>query len=263
MDQQTIKDRVRKLMAVAGDGVATDGEIENAMRLATKLIDEHHLQPEDYSQPQQPDDLTMGRSFGTSQSERMSTWERTLASAIAKMFGCIKCYVDHQTQPIRVNGVAQTDATGVRMGRKICFYGPLVESAEAADLFSEWSRSIASMGVIRWGGCFRGDGAMYCQGFAQAILDKARKIDTARQLVQAKPIPQFSGDGSTAITLAGRYGLLRDAAEKYLRDECKVKLSTTRSSGYRSGDRGAYSEGHAHGSQADFGRASKRKMITG
>ena len=174
-DIETIKARIRKLMAVAGDGVATDGEIDNAMRLAAKLLDQHHLASDDIDEQADADDLTMGRSFATSQAKRFSTWESSLSQAVTNLFGCVKCYISHDVAPVRVNGIAQQTSGGnVKLGWKIAFYGPASEAADAASLFEEWARSIATMGVARWGGCFRGDGAMYCMGFATAALREIR-----------------------------------------------------------------------------------------
>lgn len=149
-DIETIKNRVRKLMAVAGDGVATDAEIDTAMRLAAKLLDAHHLDMADVGTVQDDQDLTMGRVAATTTASWLSTWESTLAWAIAELFGCVKHYLSAQeTCPIRVNGVAQVDRKGqVKLGRRIYFYGPALEAKEAAELFEEWARSIASMGVI-------------------------------------------------------------------------------------------------------------------
>ena len=225
-DIDTIKNRVRKLMAVAGDGVATDGEIENAMRLAAKLIDQHHLNADEL-QPAEPEaEIRMGRAFGISQARWFTTWESVLARAIERLFGCVKVYIDRETQPIRVNGIALMRGGKVVWGRKVCYYGPVVESTEAAELFTEWSRAIATMGVARWGGCFSGNGAQYCYGFAVALREKAERIDQERRLIQARPIPQLTGTTCTAITLANRYELLREAGSDWLRNECGIKLST-------------------------------------
>lgn len=270
-DIEKIKERVRKLMAVAGDGAASDGEIENAMRHAAKLIDSHHLSEDDCkptdAKPDAP--IEFGRVQGTCRTKILSTWENLLADAICKLFGCVQRYRETgKTAPVRVNGIAETDGDGVRMGQVLYFYGPLIESTEARDLFAEWSRAIATMGVARWGGAFRGDGGMYCMGFANALNGRATDIDKSRSTIPAKPVPLLgcSTLGSlsplTAITLTGRYEMLKDQGKKFLKESHGVELSNgARRAGYRSGDRGAFAEGKLHGSKAEFGRAAKRKLL--
>jgi hypothetical protein len=269
-DISTIKERIRKLMAVAGDGVAMEGEIENALSLAARLLDKHHLSMDEVeeSAESQIDDSKMDRAFAVSQSTRFSTWESTLASGICKLFGCVKYYISGERAVQRVNGVAVMKGEDVAKGVKICFYGPATEADEAADLFEEWARSIATMGVIRWGGCFRGDGAMYCMGFVSALYKQASKLNADRMLVEAKPLPLLPGESSTtststgAITLTNRYDMLKARAENWLKKECGVYLSKgSGRSGYSSGSSEAYSEGNAHGSKAQFGRNARRRQI--
>jgi hypothetical protein len=263
-DIERIKETVRKLMAVAGDGVATDGEIDNAMRLAAKLMDAHHIAADEIGTQQDAEELKMGRAWATTGSVRFSTWESTLSHAICKLFGCVQCYISHATHPIRINGMAKLDGKGdMARGRRLCFYGPAAESAEAAELFEEWARSIATMGVARWGGCFRGDGAAYCYGFATALYNKAIEINDERQLVAAKPVALLGHTSSTtAITLADRYEVLRDAGKQWLKEEEGIHLGRSYGRGGYNGTGGeAYGEGRQHGSAAAFSRVPARKRL--
>lgn len=260
-DLETIKNRIRKLMAVAGDGVAPEGEIDNALRLAAKLKDAHHIADADLGTIDDAKAEEMGRTFATTQGAKFSTWECTLAWAVCDLFGCVKYYSTHETAPIRVNGVAVMDGNTVRKGRRVAFYGPAIEAAEAASLFEEWARSIAAMGCLRWGGCFRGDGAMYCYGFATALREKSRQIDAERIAVQAKPL---IGSTSTAITLTHRYDLLKSKAKAWLGTEFNIHLSTgSRRGGYSAGSSGALAEGRSHGSKAGFGRRAVMRALPG
>lgn len=261
-----IKDTVRKLMSLATDNKAGEAEIETALRMAAKLMDRHHLTNDDIGSREEADadaaDLTMGRVAATTQTTRFSTWESTLGGAILDLIGCINWYISHETAPVRVNGVAVIEGDEVKRGKRIYFYGPAKESAEAAELFEEWSRVIATMGVARWGGCFRGDGAMYCNGFADAVARIARKINRERQLTAARPLPQLAGETSTAITLSGRFDLLKKEAEVYLEKDHGIKLHTrSASSGYSAGSQDAYNEGKSHGEKSGFARKSGRKML--
>lgn len=258
-DIETIKARIRKLMAIAGDGVAPEGEIDNAMRLAAKLLDAHHLSQDDMAETPGDVDPELGQAFATSQATRFSTWEGILSHAISTLFGCVQTYSSNDTAPIRVNGIIQMKGDQARRGCRICFYGPAAESREAAELFEEWSRAIAAMGVARWGGCFRGEGAMYCYGFARALFAKANQINKERATVKAKAI----GESTTAITLLNRYEILRTRGKDWLKKEKGIHLvSAGRGSGYSSGSSEAYEEGEAHGNAAEFGRSNRGRQIS-
>lgn len=77
MDIEAVKSRVRKLMALANDGQASDGEISNAMRMAAALIDQHRL-----------DAAALG--FGRRAARRRGRWScppRASPSSIAKQRG--------------------------------------------------------------------------------------------------------------------------------------------------------------------------------
>lgn len=262
-DIETIKSRVRKLMAVANDGVATDAEIDTAMRLAAKLIDQHHIDATELGSKQDAEDLTMGEAGATTRTGKLTTWESTLANAIVKLFGSVQHYISHERAPVRDNGVVQMRDGGPVFGRRMFFYGPVVEAREAAELFEEWSRAIATMGVARWGGAFRGEGAHYCYGFASALYEKALQVDGERARIEARPIPQLQGSQTTAITLSSRYELLRDAGSEWIEKERGLKLRSSSRSGYSNLNGQAYGEGRAHGSRAGFGRATQRRRLAG
>jgi hypothetical protein len=276
-DIETIKSRVRKLMAVAGDGVASANEIESAMRLAAKLLDAHHLTPDECATagpgitPEPHRDTKPGQSWSTSQATRFSNWENKLARAVAALFGGVNYYRTHDVEPIRENGVAKLDARGeLRRGVRVCFYGPRTDAIEAADLFTEWSRAIATMGVARWGGCFKGDGARYCDGFAAALDEQAEAISGERRKIAAPPAAvallagptgprrELAALAGTAVTLYDHYRDLRHAGKRYVEKANGVKLRVTSRSGYgeKNADPAARAEGYAHGKAAGFGRAA-------
>lgn len=264
MDAAVIRERVKKLMAYAGDGSASEGEIDTAMRLAAKLIDLHHLDPDDLEDDIPEAKAEFGKAEATTCNTKLSTWESTLSAAVKQLFGCVSCYISHNLRPIRRNGITQTDREGrVKRGRTMVFYGPADDAREAAELFKSWSLSIATMGVARWGGCFKGDGAMYCMGFAEALWRKASEINVERLGIQARPARLLpNGSKSTAITLADRYTKIVEQSKDWLQETHGVKLSGRGGGGgYRAGSEDAFNEGHQHGKAANFARAEKRKLL--
>jgi hypothetical protein len=257
-----IKARVVKLMALANGEGATEAEIESAMRFAAKLIDQHHIDVSDLNSGEtpQPENIQFGKVGVSSQFAGFAAWESTLLAAVNKLFGTTKAFLGDST-PIRVNGIVQRDKNdNVRYGKEVCFYGPLTDVQEASSLYVEWSRSIATMGITRWGGAYRGDGAMYCQGFARSIYEQSVRLNSERQLTMVKPPAQLTNQ-TTAITLLNKFDLIQSAAAEWLENEAGVKLSGGSRRSGASGSREAYNEGRRHGSQAQFGRNAKRKQL--
>lgn len=268
MADQRIIDRVRKLMALANDGAASEGEIANAMAFAAKLMDEHHIAEQDINLTTRSDNepITFGTADGITTRDGLSTWESALGHAICKLFGSVNWYRTHERHTIRVNGIAQTTRGGnVKQGLRVVFYGPTDEAAEAAELFSEWARLIATMGVMKFGACYKGDGGAYCYGFATALSAAANRIATERKLVEAKPLRLLGVPGEVAesapgvaLTVANRHEMIRTEAKTWLAKVKGINLGTSRrASGYSGTGGSAYSQGCRDGSSAGFGRRGK------
>lgn len=285
---ERIKDQIRKLMAVANDGAASDGEITNYMNAAAKLIDKHHLKAEDFEKKDEApdaDESKMELHLGKTGSPKFHRWNTILANAVEQLFGCVKHYLDGDSEPMRIDGVVQF-YTGKYAGqrkeiKRFAFYGPAQEAAEAAELYTMWDRAIATMAVMRWGGAYRGSGEKYAEGFAAALLVKAMQINKARQLVEAKPLALLTHEvaagkdtalaiaesKTTSITLSERYEKLQERAAEWLENDQGIKLGKGAArQGAQSGDNTAFREGHEHGSKAEFtrtGRAGQQKQLPG
>lgn len=272
-DLDAIKDRVRKLMAIATEGNgATDAEIETYMKHASKLIDAYHLEPADYSPEEDKREKKMGSAVGLTQSPKIHAWETTLSQAVEELFGCVKVYMSREPIPYRPNGIAQfysgKYAGQMKMCRQFVYYGPELEEKEAASLYQEWVASIATMGTMRWGGAYRGDGAMYCQGFAYKLYQRACAINNERSKVVAKALHSATdtsvAESGTAIMLSDRYKMLRERAEIWMEIDQGVTLTKTQGhTGSRKGNHKAYEEGLSHGGSAEFSRKQQRKQLPG
>lgn len=272
------KETVRKLLAVANDSAASEAEIENAMKHAARLIDQHQIdraeleaKTDGTAQAEQP----MGRHAAQTTATNFSTWEKTLAQAVAKIFGNVACYSDNAKPVQRMpNGIAATDRNGTaKRVSQFQYYGPTEDAQEAAALFQEWSIAIATMAVRRWGGAYRGDGAAYAEGFTSALYRKAKELDDARRqiTVAAKAVPAAIGGtvapvyGALAVagstSLAARNEKTRTDARQWLKTSLGINLGTSYGSGgSRSGSSEARAEGRAHGQAASFGRRSAGRL---
>lgn len=263
------RERLRKLIALAEGEGASRGEIDNALRMAARLMDKHHLSRADIDdlnarESEAADTMpTMGEARGVGTSLKLASWEAILYNAVCALIGTVSA---HKAGPevIRHNGVARTDGRGnARRGMALNFYGPLDDAREAAELYQQWAHLIAAMGVRRWGGCYRGDGAQYCLGFASALRAGAQAAAAARRTLPAKPLLLLTNGSTsgrapapaTALTVQSRHDLIKEAADDWFAKEHGWKPSggSSRSCGY-SGAREAYKEGFAHGQRAGFSR---------
>ena len=272
------KETVRKLLADANDSAASEAEIENAMKHAARLIDQHQI---DRAELEAKTDGTaekpqpFGKHAAQTTAAKFSTWENSLAYAVSYLFGTVQLYCDSAKTPQRMpSGIAATDAQGnVKRVSQYMYYGPSDDAAEAAALFQEWSVAIATMAVRRWGGAYRGDGAAYAEGFARALRNKAKELDDARRqiTVAAKAAPAAIGGTvapvygaltvATTTTLAARNQTTHKDARQWLQTAHGIKLSTSSGSGgSRSGSSEARAEGRAHGQAASFGRRSAGRL---
>jgi len=264
MSLDTVKERIRKLMAYATQGSgACEGEIENALGHAQRLIDQHNLRAEDFdpSKAQPKEDLTFTQGSTTGTGPTWSKWESNLAKAICELYGTLSYYIKGETQVVRLNGVVQIDEhTGqIRDGRVIVFYGPSREVGEACELFKEWALSICSMAQLRWGGSHREPGVSYCVGFSQGLLDKTKELNAGRRALMAKPITLSE---STEITLWDRNTLLKDYGEFWLKHNQKVRLNgSVRVTARGDHTSSAFGEGYSHGQTTTFGRQTARKGL--
>jgi len=264
-DIETIKNRIKKLMAVAGDGIATDGEISNAMSLAMSLIDKHNLDKDEFEKKEgKEEDITYGRTYVNYSSKRVNQWETKLAQSICKLYGTVKCWIDAKKSPFRYKGVLMLEDDGTPVYTPtLHFYGPITDCEECKDLFYEWAISIGTMAQLRWGGCYRGLGAQYCDGFTNAIYAKLMELDTNRQLVQATTPKQF-GNPNTAITLFNRYKLIKKGATEWLRDTQHINLcARPAAKNNRDYNSEAYNEGYNHGKTTNFGKKAGSTKLLG
>ncbi len=86
MTEERILDRVRKMLALANDSAASEGERDNALRMAYNLLAKHNLSVEDVKRRGQPEpeEERIDNMF-TSWSQ---PWARTVFHAVAKLFFC-------------------------------------------------------------------------------------------------------------------------------------------------------------------------------
>lgn len=80
--------RIKKMFALANNTGATDGEAENAMRMANKMLEKYNLSMVDLHTEE-----AVGIKFESGQT---SPWIRTVYNAVSKVYGCTYFYNPRQ-----------------------------------------------------------------------------------------------------------------------------------------------------------------------
>ena len=246
MTQSRIKDRIRKLLNLAGDDAATDAEVESAMRHARRLMLEHSLTEDEVRTVNEgktlsPDDIAAATEYAArcvfGEGSRFSFWEDELAGTLCMLMGSVSVYKDPRGGTTTLH-----------------FYGPAVETAEAAAMFDEWRETIAALARLKYGGALRGPGRSYAIGFVRALWDKVQTILTNETTKL--------GTGCTALMLTNQLAVAearKRHAKTWLAKAEGVKTQRGRSkrSTY---DPAAYNAGAADGVRAKFGRNTQKRL---
>lgn len=255
IDRESIKAKIRKLLNLSKDNAATEGEIDNAMRMAAELMDRHQLQEAEIEASMDPvarqDHVRMGMSDASMVGKNFTSWEFALSGAIENLVGSVK---RHYTRVRRKNSFGADIEVKVMR-----FYGPEEDAQLAADLMETWSQVIATMATGAYGGCFRGDGAQYAMGFAVRLCERAKEAAKSREkmITASTQALVLVGTGSLAMVLRQR----QELAAKWLLEEQKIKLGSARNTrGYSGGTDAAYNHGKRDGDKVDFTAQRKPKL---
>lgn len=259
-NQDRIARKIRKLLAIAEDDAASAAEVQNAMGFARRLMDAHHVSEDDLAHEPADDYQRVDQAQFAERhafvGRRIYCWESMLSGFVSKFVGAAG-YIDDRVRPVRNHAgfVQRDDAGHVREGKSFVFYGVAEDGAIAAELYYELRQLIVSMAVIKWGGCYKGDGATYAEGFVAGL---------STQLTRGKQVEQSSGTTTAMILLARRDDLVkykRAKADEWLIQKHGAKLvAGPRRSGSSTGSRSAYSEGRSDGAATSVSAARNRKL---
>ncbi len=237
-----IIDRVRKLMAFR-DGTASEAEVENAMALAARLMEQHAIDRSEVAAAAAAAAAAEGGSVDATGPAPARTraesplggnvahWEVWLAMAVREAVPGVSYYTNS------FYGKPSSGRPGTGRRSWVFWYGPETAVEIARMLFDETRVIIATLAAGMYGGCYRGPGRSYAEGFAQALH---RRMQQERQQSERR-------DEVTAI-------VRRDAAanEQWLAREHGVHL--TRRNSRRGGtfDRDAFEHGRTDGQRHEF-----------
>lgn len=292
MDLDKIKRQLRGILAKAEDGSgATEAEAEAAMEFARRMMLRHQLTKADLKGEEErtPSEIAADTEYDTvdafTAGGNLSTWECFLSNAVENLVGTVQSYHGGKAGRRSATGNLEFDSKGQpKVVSRLVFYGPAEDCRDASELFMEWSMTISALARLKHGGCFRGPGRSYAEGFASALYEKTKKIKR-RELAQIsaakgglidgewddqanleqlqQEMAEAEAAGCTALVVVKANELMlakKQRGTDWLREEKGVHLqsSGSRSVGRHHGD--AFNAGRAAGRNADFNRNVTKKL---
>lgn len=212
-DKARVLERVRKMMRLANDAAATEGERENALRMAHATLAKYNLtmaQAEANGQ-QKTEDRTDG-AFNL----REYAWMRTCAQAVASLFFCSFFFVPYKPKHATYCFVG-TEAnvfTTVEMVRYIL-----------GSINREATKQAESVGQTPRGTYWRD----FCKGATIHISRRCKELIQAAAAQRAEPAAAPAAAPGTAIVLASVYQNQMKLNDQYIQKTVGgIKTRTSR-----------------------------------
>lgn len=169
MSLEAAKKIIRDMLRLAKDSGAAEGEIRNAVTMAKRLMDKHHLSEEDVADDIQPedfepldlDDVEFAKEATVCGANKISAWEQYLATFVIEFIGGVGCCVD----PV-----------GPEKRHELVFFGIAEDVVLASEIFRELQAAVSEMARTRYGSLFRGDGRDYAEGFGMGLHGYLREL---------------------------------------------------------------------------------------
>lgn len=204
-DTNKILTKVRKMMAIAGDGAAAEGERDNALRMAHALLAKHNLSMAEV----EAKGGEAGEARGVELCEsRNQPWARTTAMAVANMLFCSYFF-------------SRSSRAGKVMHN---FVGREGNAKTAAELANFVISSIMSEANKQWKK--QADPGpwwtSFCKGAAHRIHERCKEIREAAENASKAE----AGSTGTALVLASVYASKLAANKQYISDRLGIKLVT-------------------------------------
>ena len=225
--EDKIINRIKKMLALANDAAAAEGERDNAMRMAYNLLAKHNL--------------TMATVEGHTNEEKREQnaaqfygrpWALVVASAVAELFFCKYFYMRSRTR----NQVHHY------------FVGKQSNSVTALEMTRYLVDSIKKEANQRMRA--EGEGAAYRRSFSLGAANKIRQRVNELRAEATKPTGQATG---TSLVLASLYDTEREANLRFLK-ESGIRLRESRGRGKASVDADAYHNGQQFGGTLSLNR---------
>lgn len=243
-----IIERIQKLLRLANNDAASEGEIENAMAFARKLMDEYDIAEHSIILEESDEKLSTRVADEVLYATRKIALPRVrdLAQAAANVCDCRLYYSQ--------NMVREAWRHTIRI------YGLEHDVAVAHAMFKELCVSMRALARMLYGTKRTSEHCGYEQGFADRVLTRSYRIADER-----RP-EEVDGDPSTCTAIV----LRKDVALDRYRDSLRLKpMKGLQGSRATAGSAGAYDRGWDDGGKASLdsnqiaggGKRKKRARI--
>lgn len=261
----SVVEKVRKLMNLAGNTGATEGEIRAAIHQAQRLMERYHLTEGDLEHSPADDRAAVDKAefndYRAWVGKRKYGWEIALATFVSRFVG-VPYYYSAVESKVRRCGMVELDDDGNPVyGTSFVFYGVADDAALAVHIFNDLRQTIATMARIEYGQIYRGDGGAYCEGFVSG-LERQHSDDRSTRTIEASR--EASAGNSTSLALLRRETDLvaykQAAAKSWLSKEKGIQLRSRSVSSGANGSLSARSHGMRDGAATSLSRSSTRKL---
>lgn len=157
--------RIAKLMRFSQEN-ATEGEVENALRMAQELMEAHAISQAELIHASGGSGGIRRNAVACDLGRGCATWEAILASAVATVVPGVGGYIKRWEFK---------HGDRWRRSAECVWYGPVDLVEIASGLYIELRIKIERMARAKWGGAFRGEGRSYAEGFAASLALKAER----------------------------------------------------------------------------------------
>ena len=218
MDINQVKDKIAKLLAVVSDAGASENEKEVAMAAAQIYMDKYSLQADECEHAELQFDRIAAEFIG----KRPARWEMFLSTFIKKVFS-IPCYRD---------------------GNAIKFYGRREKVEMAIAMYRELQATIKSLAQSNYGTYYRGDGAVYAEGFCVGLMETYENTLRIREQTE---------EGRALVVQAQALAEKEEGlATTWLIDEHNVNLRSSSASSGPRGSADAFDHGQSDGKNTNL-----------
>lgn len=210
-----ILDKVKKMLALANDAGATEGERDNAMRMAYNLLAKHNLTMQDL--PTEENHETRQRESITISADK---WARNIADSMSRLFFCVYYF-------------QRTGTSGKDMH---VFIGKVSNTVTAIGMTEYLIKSIKREATKRYKSPTSPEGRSFCVGAMNAIYHR----------VEAMLESDIESEPGTAVVLYSLRESEKTANEQYLAND-GIELEVGKSRRDNSLRGSAYMSGSAYG----------------
>lgn len=240
-ERESILIKIKKLITLANDRAATEGERDNAMRMTHSLLAKHNLT------------MAQAESMGSSPVEERKgeiieihdiTWARQVANAISKLFFCDFFTGEKVKGTSRIQAYFVGKTSNVFTAQEMVKYVITSIKKEASSM-----QKTMGEGATYW--------RSFCKGAASRVAERCWEIRNKAEQVKQQP------NTCTAIVpISSIYEMEKRANEKFIADSMGIRLKKTNHT-QRNTEIRAHAAGRAYGDRLSLNTQLNSRKVSG